>query len=110
MVVDRLCRFGLRWIPWGDDAADLEQSIAKMRARITAAGSRPAGLQVVANVRVFKTDDGAIDVERTMEQVSRLVAAGATSLLARFPVREPTAETEAGLREFVAAFRAIVGR
>ena len=37
-VVDRLCRFGLRWIPWGDDAAEIEQSIATMRERIAAAG------------------------------------------------------------------------
>ena len=81
-VVDRLCRFGLRWIPWGADAADLEQSIAKMRARINAAGLDPSGLQVVANVRVFKGDGGAIDVDRTLEQVSELVAAGATSFRA----------------------------
>src|SRR6478752_4235648 len=44
-VVDRLCRFGLRWIPWGDDAAEIEQSIATLRERIHAAGTSPEGLQ-----------------------------------------------------------------
>ena len=106
-VVDRLCRFGLRWIPWGDDAAEIEQSIATLRERIAATGVAPDGLQVVANLRVFKADDGAIDLERTMEPVPRLVAAGATDLRVRFPVREPNEETEASLREFVAAFRAV---
>jgi probable F420-dependent oxidoreductase len=109
-LVDRLCRFGLRWIPWGDDAADLEQSIAKLRARIETAGVSPDGLQVVANLRVFKTDDDGIDTDRTLAQVPGLVAAGATSFLARFPARAPNAETEAGIREFVAAFRDATGR
>ena len=103
-VVDRLCRFGLRWIPWGDDATEIEQSIATMRERIAAAGGEPESLQVVANMRVFKTDAGTIDRERTMEQVPRLVAAGATDLRVRFPVRAPNAETEADVRDFVSAF------
>jgi probable F420-dependent oxidoreductase len=109
-VVDRLCRFGLRWIPWGDDAADIEAAIAMMRERIAAAGVDPDGLEVVANLRVFKTEDGAIDVERTMEPVPRLVAAGATDLRVRFPVREPNAETERSLRAVVTAFRTAAGR
>ena len=109
-VVTRLCRFGLRWIPWGDDAVELGRSIAEMRDRIAAAGVSPDGLQVVSNLRVYKAGDGTIDLERTLAAVPGLVAAGATDVLARFPVREPNAETEAGLREFVAAFRAASGR
>jgi probable F420-dependent oxidoreductase len=105
-VVSRLCRFGLRWIPWGDDAAEIATAIATMRERIAAAGVEPGGLQVVANLRVYKTDAGTIDVERTMEPVASLIAAGATDLRVRFPVREPNVETESDLREFVAAFRA----
>jgi probable F420-dependent oxidoreductase len=109
-VVDRLCRFGLRWIPWGDDAAEIEKSIATMRERIAAAGTSPDGLEVVANMRVFKDDSGAIDVPRTLEQVAPLVAAGATDLRVRFPVREPNAETEGALRDFVSAFRVATNR
>jgi probable F420-dependent oxidoreductase len=108
-VVDRLCRFGLRWIPWGDDAAEIEQSIATLRERIDAAGTSPDGLQVVANLRVRKTDDGDVDLTATMAPVPRLIAAGATDLRARFPMWEPNAETETRLREFVDAFRAAAG-
>jgi probable F420-dependent oxidoreductase len=104
-VVSRLCRFGLRWIPWGDDAVEIEQSIATMRERVAAAGGAADRLQVVANLRMFKADDGGIDLERTMEPVPRLIAAGATDLRVRFPVRAPHAETERSLRDFVAAFR-----
>ncbi len=109
-VVDRLCRFGLRWIPWGDDATGLEQSIATMRERIAAAGLAPDGLQVVANLRAFRTDAGGFDLDRTFEPVPRLVAAGATDFLTRFPPRPPNEETEASLREFVSAFHARTGR
>ena len=109
-VVDRLCRFGLRWIPWGDDAAALDRSIAQLRERIAAAGVSPAGLQVVANLRAFKTDDGALDIERTTAQVPPLVAAGATDFLVRLPAAAPTDEAEAGLRALVGAFRAATGR
>jgi hypothetical protein len=108
-VVDRLSRFGLRWIPWGDDANALEQSIATMRERIAAAGVSPDPLQVVSNLRVFKDDDGAIDAERTLERVPELVEAGATDFLARVPARDANPETEADLRAFVAAFRAATG-
>ena len=104
-VVSRLCRFGRRWIPWGDDAVELERSIPAMRDRIAAAGSSPDDLQVVAGLRIFYTDGGAIDVDRTLEAVPRLVAAGATDLQARFRIREPDVETETALRDFVAAFR-----
>jgi probable F420-dependent oxidoreductase len=109
-VVERLCRFGLRWIPWGDDAMEIEQSIATMRNRIASTGMSPDGLRVVANLRVFKTDDGAIDIAGTMAPVPRLVAAGATDVRVRLPAREPDAETEASLREVVAAFRDAAGR
>jgi probable F420-dependent oxidoreductase len=108
-VVDRLCRFGLRWIPWGDDAADLTQSIAALRARTAARGVSPDGLQVVANLGVHKSQAGGIDVEQTMAAVPGLVTAGATDLRVRFPVRPPDEGTEVAVRAFVAAFRAAVG-
>ena len=109
-VVNRLCRFGLRWIPWGDHAAEIEKSIATMRERVAAAGAVPDDLEVVANLRVFKTDDGSIDIDRTMAPVPSLVAAGATDLRVRLPIREPDADAEARLRELVAVFRLAAGR
>jgi len=104
-VVDRLCRFGLRWIPWGDDASDIARGIAAMRERIAATGTSPDGLQVVANLRVRKDDAGEIDLAETMAAVPALVAAGATDLRVRFPALAPHQHADAVLGDFVAAFR-----
>jgi len=108
-VVERLRRFGLRWIPWGDDAAGLERSIATLRERLAAAGTSPEGLEVVANLRIRTTEAGGIDLDATLAPVSALVGAGATDLRVRFPSWEPNAETETRLREFVDAFRVAAG-
>jgi len=108
-VVERLRRFGLRWIPWGDDAAGLEGSIATLRERLAAAGTSPEGLEVVANLRIRTTEAGGIDLDATLAPVSALVGAGATDLRVRFPSWEPNAETETRLREFVDAFRVAAG-
>jgi probable F420-dependent oxidoreductase len=109
-VVDRLCRFGLRWIPWGDDAGDLTRSIPEMRTRISAAGVDPAALQVVANLRVHTGDGDAVDIDRTLAPLPDLVAAGATDFLTRWRGRSPDADLETELRGFVAAFRQLTGR
>ncbi len=109
-VVSRLCRFGLRWIPWGDDAAELDRSVPELRNRITAAGTDPDGLQVVANLRVIATDDGGFDVARTMDTASALLTAGATDLHMHLRSVEPDAQTEARLRALVDAFRNATGR
>jgi probable F420-dependent oxidoreductase len=105
-VVERLRRFGLRWIPWGDDAAELERSITTLRERLAATGTSPDGLEVVANLRIRKTEAGGIDLDATLAPVPALVAAGATDLRVRFPAWDPNAKTETRLREFVDAFRA----
>ncbi|MGZ6908902.1 MAG: TIGR03619 family F420-dependent LLM class oxidoreductase [Acidimicrobiia bacterium] len=109
-VVARLCRFGQGWIPWGDDAVDLARSIPEMRERVAAAGGDAGGLQVVANLRVVVTDDGTVDVDRTLAPVPALVAAGATDFLGRWRDLAPDATTEATLRDLVTAFRIAVGR
>ena len=110
-VVDRLCRFGLRWIPWGDDAAEIEQSIATMRERIAAAGVTPDGL--AGRRQPARLQDRRRQHRHRAHDGTRyrgLVAAGATDLRVRLPVREPDAETEDSLRDFVAAFRVAAGR
>jgi alkanesulfonate monooxygenase SsuD/methylene tetrahydromethanopterin reductase-like flavin-dependent oxidoreductase (luciferase family) len=109
-VVERVRRFGLRWIPWGDDATDFMRSIPEMRARIADAGTAPDGLQVVVNLRVHTTDDDGIDVERTLAPVPDAVAAGATDFLTRFRPRASDDEFEAGLRALVDGFRAATTR
>jgi probable F420-dependent oxidoreductase len=109
-VVRRLGRHGRRWIPWGDDATDLARSIPELRARLAAAGFPDDDLQVVANLRVFTGDDGAIDVERTLEPVGALVGAGATDFLTRFRHRAIDDGFAAGVRALVDGFRARTGR
>jgi hypothetical protein len=64
----------------------------------------------VANLRVHTTDDGTIDVDRTLAPVAAGVAAGATEFLTRFRPRVPDPAFEAGLAELVAGFRAATGR
>ncbi len=103
-VVARLCRFGPRWIPWGDDAADLATSIPAAREMIRAAGGRADELEVVANLRVHTDTDRRIDVDRTLAPVPALVAAGATDLMVRF---RPPLPAPAELAALVAAFRSL---
>jgi probable F420-dependent oxidoreductase len=109
-VVRRLARFGAGWIPWGPAAADPATGIAQMRDALAAHGRDSADLQVVGTLPVVRTDDGALDVDRTMAAVPDLVAAGVTDLRARFPLpSDPSAALDA-LRGIVAAFRVAVGR
>ncbi len=104
-VVGRLARYGLRWIPWGDEAGALDRSIPEMRERIGATGTSPEGLRVVANLAVVTRDDRTIDVDQTLAPVPDLLAAGATDFLTRPRVRTVDDATEAQLAELVAAFR-----
>ena len=108
-VVRRLARFGAGWIPWGSDAAELTTSLQEMRRRLTDVGFDPAGLQVVGRLPVV-TQDGRLDLDRTMDAVPDLVAAGITDF--RTAVRLPDDRVEAAghLQELVAAFRLAVGR
>ncbi len=109
-AMSRLARFGAGWIPWGPDAADMHASIPRMRAAVAKFGRDPAELRVVANLRVFQAESGAIEIERTLEPVLGLIAAGATDFRAamRFPAEE--AGTTAELHRLASAFRAAVGR
>jgi probable F420-dependent oxidoreductase len=109
-VVERVGRLGRRWIPWGDDALDVARSIPELRIRLADAGHPSDDLQVVANLRVVTTDDGDVDVERTLAPVPELVAAGATDFLTRFRSRAIDARFEAGLRTLVSGFRGATGR
>jgi probable F420-dependent oxidoreductase len=109
-VVRRIGANGRRWIPWGDDATELERSIPELRARLDAEGFPSDDLQVVANLRVFTDDDGTVDVGRTLEPVPARVAAGATDFLTRFRPRAVDDRFEAQLRALVDGFRALTGR
>jgi probable F420-dependent oxidoreductase len=109
-VVRRLARFGSGWIPWGAAAADPVTGIAEMRERLAEAGRDPAGLQVTGALRLVKGDDGALDLDRTMEVVPGLADAGLTDLRIQFRIADGSAAAVDELHAIVGAFRAAAGR
>jgi probable F420-dependent oxidoreductase len=104
--MERLAKYGSGWIPWGDDAADIEGGIERMRRAVSDRGRDPAELGVVGGLPAVKGDDGAVDLTRTMAAVPRLRAAGVTDFRM---VMVPPAGLEAAtdyLATIVSAFRA----
>jgi probable F420-dependent oxidoreductase len=102
--MERLARYGSGWIPWGDDAADVEAGIAKMRAAVSSKGRDPSGIGVVGTIRVVR-DGEAIDLGKTMASVPRLRDAGVTDFRIALAVPEERAAATEYLSEVVAAFR-----
>jgi alkanesulfonate monooxygenase SsuD/methylene tetrahydromethanopterin reductase-like flavin-dependent oxidoreductase (luciferase family) len=109
-VVRRLARFGSGWIPWGAAAADPVSGIAEMRDRLAEAGRDSEGLQVTGALRLVKRDDGSIDLDRTMEVVPSLAAAGLTDLRIQFRLVDGPSAAVDELSGIVAAFREAAGR
>jgi probable F420-dependent oxidoreductase len=105
-VVDRVARFGLRWIMWGDAAADPVAGVGAMRAALAERGHDPTGLQVVATLRAVKGDDGRPDVSATATKAQRLIEAGITDLGLLVSLPRARAEATDVLGAMVAAFRA----
>jgi probable F420-dependent oxidoreductase len=103
--MDRLARYGSGWIPWGDDAADIEAGITHMRRAVADRGRDPEELGVVGTVRAAKNDNGGLALDRTMEVVPRLRQAGVSDF--RIPVAPPRGEEAAAeyLHDVVTAFR-----
>ena len=54
-VARRLSKFGTRWIPWGPDIANLEQSVPAMKQAIADVGGDPSGLEVQGTAVLEKT-------------------------------------------------------
>jgi probable F420-dependent oxidoreductase len=103
--MDRLARYGSGWIPWGDDAADIEVGITRMRAAVAERGRDPEGLGVVGTLRGVKDDNGELDLAQTMEPVPKLHEAGVTDFrIALKPSRGEQAALDY-LGEVVNAFR-----
>ena len=109
-VVRRLARFGSGWIPWGPAAADPVAGIAEMRNLLADAGRDPEGLQVTGDLPLVKTDDGALDLDRTMEVVPALAAAGLTDVRCRLRLPDDESAAVEELCAIVAAFRVAAGR
>ncbi|HEY3736955.1 MAG TPA: TIGR03619 family F420-dependent LLM class oxidoreductase [Jatrophihabitans sp.] len=109
-VVRRIARFGIGWIPWGDDAANLPEAVAKLRAALEEAGRDPAGLRVAGHLDVVRRDDKSVDIEATVQNVPELIAAGVTDF--RYQQRLPQDNDAVGelLTDLVDAFRSAAGR
>ncbi|MCU1496142.1 MAG: class F420-dependent oxidoreductase [Acidimicrobiales bacterium] len=109
-TVDRLVRFGVGWIPWGEHVADPVPGIAVLRDALDAAGRDPAELQVQGTLPVVRTAEGGIDLDATMAGVAPLAAAGITDF--RFSQRwDPDLDVTSDLlTAAVAAFRTAVDR
>jgi len=104
--MERLARFGSGWIPWGDDAEDIEQGIARMRAAVSELGRDPSDLGVVGNLMMVRDADGQVDMEATMTQAPAMVDAGVTDFrLYPMPPRDRSGAT-AQLTDLVSRFRA----
>jgi probable F420-dependent oxidoreductase len=79
-VVRRLARYGARWIPWGDAAADPAAGIARMREALARVGSDPTGLQVVGSIPPVYDADDRLKIAGTLAPVPELVGAGVTDI------------------------------
>lgn len=109
-TVSRLARFGVAWIPWGPEAADLVNSIPRMKEAVARHGRDVSDLQVVGTLPVARFANRDIDIPRTMERVQGFVDAGVTDFRADFPAASSDAELTDKLRSLVSAFRSTVGR
>jgi len=109
-VVRRLARFGTGWIPWGEDAADLEHSLPELRRRLSDAGRDPTDLQVAGQLADVRDGDGNLDLHATMAAVPAMVEAGVTDFRASLRIPADPSASEDHLRRAVAAFRQVTGR
>lgn len=105
----RIARHGPRWIPWGADAANLRESIPRMKEAVLNEGGSVENLQVVGALPVVRTPAGALDVERTMERVPELVSDGVTDFVDYSILPKSFEEDLSALTELTRAFRAAIG-
>jgi probable F420-dependent oxidoreductase len=103
--MDRLARYGSGWIPWGDDAKDIEHGIERMRAAVAERGRDPEGIEVVGTLLPVRNVDNTVNLPKSMSSVARFLDAGVTDCRIAIPV--PSGESSATdyLTEVVEAFR-----
>jgi probable F420-dependent oxidoreductase len=107
-VVRRIIRFGTGWIPWGDEAAQLVESVPAMKTAIASAGGDPSTIQVCGNVNPVM-EDNTLDLGATMAQVPRLLSAGVTDVRLRLGSTPPRGRQRLTnyLADVVAAFHRV---
>jgi probable F420-dependent oxidoreductase len=96
--LERVVQFGAAWIPiMGETVGGIASGVAELRAAFAAAGRDATSLQVQAPLRLASSEAGRPDLERSMESVPELLAAGATDVhvtlraFARDPADAPKA-------------------
>ena len=106
-AMDRLARYGVGWIPWGEDAKDLEGGMVRMRIAMEERDRDPREVQVVGALRPARGSDGQFDLDKTMSDVPRLRAAGVTDFrLSVHPVRDGQ-PLDDQMRAIVSRFRSV---
>ena len=109
-MIRRLVRFGQGWIPWGNDARDLVESIQRMRTAVCwLQVGIPASIGVVGNLVVKTGPDGAVEIERAMQDAAGLIAAGVSDVRAAIAVPNEYEAALEVLSTLVGAFRAVSG-
>ncbi len=107
-VIRRLAEFGTGWIPWGLDAANLVDSIGRMRHGVAALGRDAGSIGVVGSFGVPRGGDGRPDFAQAMHQIPPLVEAGVTDFRAMVAIPAEHAHALEVLGELVSAFRAAI--
>jgi probable F420-dependent oxidoreductase len=110
--MDRLARFGSGWIPWGEDAAELERGVGRMRRALTERGRDPNEVGIVGSLRAeWDEADGArrLDIGRTMAAVPRLRELGVTDFRLAASALRWRKSTQESLEEVVGLFRSAAG-
>ncbi|HEY2287017.1 MAG TPA: TIGR03619 family F420-dependent LLM class oxidoreductase [Streptosporangiaceae bacterium] len=105
-AMNRLARFGMGWIPWGDDAGDIAAGIARMRAAMTQRDRDPESVKVTTSFQPALRADGTVDPDGTRARAAELQAAGVTDLQLHFPRTVDPASLADQLRAIVSAVRA----
>jgi probable F420-dependent oxidoreductase len=95
-VLDRIARHGSGWIPWGDDAADPRDGIARIRDAMARAGREGDRLQVT----------GPLPAD--LAQVQELAESGVTDFRYRGRLSKDPDELEDVLSTLVSDFRAAI--
>jgi probable F420-dependent oxidoreductase len=106
-VARRLSRFGTRWIPWGSDIVNLEESVPAMKQAIAEVGGDPTNLEVQGTAVLKKGQDGAIDVNASVAAVPTQVAAGATDIRFGGSLPDDLGQATEQLSQLVNAFREV---
>jgi probable F420-dependent oxidoreductase len=109
-VIKRVARFGSGWIPWGPSAKEVGAAIVQMREGVAATGRDPSQIQVVGNLPSVRDSDGKVDIDRTLDAVPALVAAGVTDIRAGLSIPDDASAAQDYLSGVVQKFRTVVGR